>query len=184
MRKLPFLLLLAVISAIFISCSTTDDTEKYADWRSKNAAWLNEQMNKKNADGTPYYTKLVADWDKQAYILIKYFNDTKLTENNLSPFYTSTVDVKYIGRTYDDVAFDSSYLFTSPADSIYRSQVQDFIGGWAIALVNMHVGDSCELIVPYQSAYGTAGTTNINPYSNLKFNVKLVGVPGLVIPAK
>ena len=114
--------------------------------------------------------------------MIKYFNDKALTENNLSPLYTSTVDVKYIGRLYDDVAFDSSYTSTSPADSVTRFKLNNLIEGWVVGLTDMHIGDSCELIIPYEFAYGATGSSSINPYSNLRFNLKLVDIPGYVIP--
>lgn len=182
MRKFPIFILLAVFVVSLFSCTGDESSwDKYEDWRIKNNAWLLEQMEKKNDDGTPYYTKLVPRWDKQAFILIKYLNDTTLTQKNLKPLYTSTVKVKYIGRLYDDTAFDSSYLKT---DSLYQTSLQSVIGGWVIGLTNMHIGDSCELVIPYQSGYGSSGTTGINPYSNLKFHVKLVEIPGLVVPVK
>jgi FKBP-type peptidyl-prolyl cis-trans isomerase FklB len=108
-----------------------------------------------------------------------WFNDRSKTAGNLQPYYTSTVDVKYIGRLYNDEAFDSSYLLTETyGDSIYRTKVTAVISGWTIALQEMHVGDSVEVIIPYQSAYGLSGSgTAVLPFSNLKFNIKLVDIP-------
>ena len=95
--------------------------------------------------------------------------------------YTSTVDVKYIGHLYDGTAFDSSYINTYPADSIYRTTLSSVIEGWTIALTNMHVGDSCEVLIPYQHAYGSSEHGDIKPYSALQFNIKLVYIPGYEI---
>lgn len=183
MNKLPLLLLSILILGISAcSVDNNDNWTKYEDWRNENNAWLDQQLSKKNADGTDYYTRITASWDNQSYVLIKYLNDTNETKNNLSPLYTSTVDVKYIGRTYDDVAFDSSYLKTSPADSVYRVKLSSVVGGWVIGITKMHVGDSCEIVIPYQSAYSSSGYGTIKPYSNLKFNIRLVGIPGYEVP--
>ena len=109
---------------------------------------------------------------------MRWFNDTTATTNNRKPIYTSTVDVKYYGRTYEDVPFDSSYRSLSPADSVSRFQLNSVISGWVIALEKMHIGDSVEVIVPYSYAYGSSGNSSIPPFSVLKFNIKLVDIPG------
>lgn len=185
MRKLPIIFIL-LLAAVIPSCKldpVTDAWEYYKEWREGNQAWLNEQIAKTNDDGTPYYNKVIPEFDHNAYVLIRYLNDRSKTEGNLTPLTSSTVDMKYIGRTYDDVAFDSSYLSTTPADSIYRTRVTDLIEGWTIALTNMRVGDSCEVIVPYQYAYGNVTYGSIKPYSNLIFHIKLVDIPGYEKPA-
>ena len=51
------------------------------------------------------------------------------------------------------------------------------IDGWQIALMNMHVGDTVQIVVPYQSGYGSTSTGKIQPYSALRFNVRLVDIP-------
>ena len=100
-----------------------------------------------------------------------------LTRNNLKPLITSTVDVKYHLSTYDGNPVDSSYYMTSPADSIYRSVLNQNVEGWMIALTRMHVGDSCTVIIPYQQGYGsTKKSDNLLPFSNLIFDVKLVDI--------
>lgn len=182
MKRFPILLLIASLFLGLVACSDDEPAwVGFEKWREVNDAWMQEQINRKNPDGTPYYTKIVPNWDKQAYVLIKYLNDTKKTENNLKPIYTSTVDVKYRGELYNGYAFDSSYL---RVDSIARIKLPNVIGGWIIALTNMHIGDSCEMVIPYEYAYGEGGTTGINPFSNLKFEVVLKGIPGYEIPAE
>ncbi len=177
MKKLPFFIFTVILSVFIASCSDEEETwEKYADWREINNAWLNEQENL-IVDGELFYEKLVPDYDKGNYILIHWFNDREETKNNSVPYYTSIVDVKYIGRLYNDEAFDSSYTNTTYGDSIFRTAVNGVIAGWTTALQYMHVGDSVEIIVPYQSAYGASSSGSIDPYSNLKFNIKLVDIP-------
>lgn len=184
MRNLIYITLLTIIT--LTACSLDPDTDTwdyYEDWRKENVNWMAQQQELTNEDGTPYYTKVQADWDNGAtsYVLMKFFNDTNITANNLSPLYSSTVDMKYIGRTYDDVAFDSSYLQTEPADSVMRIKVSSLIGGCIIGLQNMHIGDSCEILIPYEQAYIDQTVGTILPYSALKFNIKLVDIPGYVV---
>ncbi len=179
MKKLPYILLLTLFIVGLTSCfgDGDDNWDEYREWRETNENWLAEQALKKNTDGSDYYTKLVPVWDEKAYVLIHYFNNRKLTEGNLSPLYTSTVDVKYIGRLYNDEAFDSSYTQTTYGDSIYRTKCNAVIAGWTIALEDMRVGDSCEVIIPYQQGYMASQVGVIPPYSCLKFNMKLVDIP-------
>jgi FKBP-type peptidyl-prolyl cis-trans isomerase FklB len=179
MRKIVPVILLPIV-AIFIAACTDDEEkttwEKYESWRNLNNAWLDEQAALVDVSGTPYYTKLTAQWDSTAYVLIHYFNDRKLTEGNLSPLYTSTVDVRYIGHLYNDVAFDSSYNNTTNGKGIFRTQPSGVISGWTIALSDMRVGDSAEIIIPYAQAYGSSTSGVILPYSNLRFNLGLVDI--------
>ncbi|MBR5728363.1 MAG: FKBP-type peptidyl-prolyl cis-trans isomerase, partial [Muribaculaceae bacterium] len=90
--------------------------------------------------------------------------------------YSSTVDLKYRGMLYDATPFDSSYLSTSPADSIVRLQVGNsgLIEGWSLGLMQMHVGDSCRIVIPYNLGYGSYEQGSvIKPFSMLVFDIKL-----------
>ncbi len=167
-------------AAIVSSCSSNNEDywSEYAEWREANNAWIEAKAAQKTADGKDYYTKVVPSWNSQAYVLMHYYNDTMLTKDNLKPLYTSTCDVKYHGSLYNGTAFDSSYLSTQPADSLYRSYLPNMVQGWSIALQKMHIGDSCQIIIPYSYGYGAASQGTIKPYSHLVFNIKLVGIPG------
>ena len=178
MKKLPLFLVSAILFIGTIACSNDDMNvwEDYEDWRNTNEAWILEQAARTNPDGSPYFDKVSPSWDPAQYILLHYFNDRNEAASKLTPLLTSTVDVKYIGRLYNDVVFDSSYTLTKWGDSIYRTKCTNVIPGWQIALEKMHVGDSVEMIIPYQSAYGAADNGVIKPYSALHFNVKLVDI--------
>lgn len=182
MKILKYILLLPLAAIMSGSCSDdkeTDTWNDYAEWRETNVSWLDEQEAKTGPDGKKVYTRVVPAWNENAYVLMRWFNDTNDTRGNLRPLYTSTVDVKYIGRLYNDVPFDSSYLRTVPGDSLFRTKLTDVIAGWTIAMERMHVGDSVELLVPYMQGYGSASQGSvIKPYSTLKFNIKLVNVAG------
>ncbi len=186
MKKFPIILSLGVFLACAVSCGTggddSDTWDDYKDWREANEAWLDEQAAITNADGSAYYERVAPDWNPSAYVLMHWFNDRSLTAGNLKPYSTSTVDVKYYGRLYNDEPFDSSYAQTSYGDSIYRTQLSNVITGWMIAVTQMSVGDSVEVLIPYQQGYNASSSGVIKPYSALKFGIKLVDIPYLEIP--
>lgn len=175
--KSVFILLLGVVA--ITSCSDDNEStwDEYEDWRNENVAFYDEQKFLMTPQGTNYYQTLSPSWNSSGQILIRYLNDRSLTAGNLSPLLNSTVDVKYIGRLYTGEAFDSSYNQTAYGDSIFRAQPSGLIGGWQIALLNMNVGDSVEIVVPYNMGYGSSGSGAVKPYSTLIFNLKLVDIP-------
>ncbi|MBQ9584462.1 MAG: FKBP-type peptidyl-prolyl cis-trans isomerase [Muribaculaceae bacterium] len=179
MKKFPFVILIvAVLGGMLTSCFKDEDNfDKYADWFEKNIDWYEAQADR-TEDGVKYFTAYTAPWDPAAEVLIHWFNDTSLTKNNLKPLFTSMVDVKYHLRLYDGTPIDSSYLSTSPADSLFRCRLNTgVIEGWGIAIPHMHIGDSCRVIIPYNVGYGTTASGDIKPYSTLQFDIKLVGIP-------
>lgn len=180
MKRLPiYLLLISLSLACLCACNDDDNNYNqsvYLSWAEKNSDWLAEMQQRTNADGTPYYQTIVPAWNPGSFVLIHYFNDTRETQNNLSPLSTSTIDARYIGRYYNDVAFDSSYTQTTYGPGIFRTRLDQVIPGWTAAFETMHVGDTAEIIIPYAMAYGTT-SSSILPYSNLRFNVSLVDIP-------
>ena len=112
-------------------------------------------------------------------MLIHYFNDRAKTEGNLSPLKSSKVAVKYKGMLYTGIGFDST---TIGPDSVRIFGLSSLIAGWKVALQDMRVGDTCEIVIPYTMGYGVAGSRSISPYSTLKFGMKLVDIPSYEIP--
>ncbi len=153
------------------SCLGKSTYDEYKDWRESNDEWYEKQKT------SGQYTLLTASWDPSATTLIRWHNDTSLTKNNLKPLLTSTIDVKYQLKLYNDTVVDSSYDNTVPRDSVYRTTLNQNVEGWMIALTRMHVGDSCTVIVPYHQGYGSSKMSNVLvPYSMLVFDVKLVDI--------
>lgn len=180
MRKLLPLIAIAFAAAAFVSSCEKDEQstwDRYTDWRETNSAWLTQMSARKNPDGTPYFRRIVPEWNPGSFVLIHYFNDRAETEGNLTPLYTSTVDTRYYLRLYDGTPVDSSSANTTPAPGIYRTQVNSVIQGWAIALSDMRCGDTAEVVIPYGVAYGASDLGTIKPYSNLHFNIRLVDIP-------
>ena len=183
MRNLR-LILPAIFTVLLATsaCNSDDTWTEYEEWRQTNEQWFQSQLNLQDSDGKLFYSRLAPQWDKGSYILIHYFNDRALTEGNLSPLYTSTVNVKYIGRLYNDEPFDSSFVNKTYGDSIFQTKLSDVITGWTIALEDMHVGDSARIVVPQGLAYGGSSQGSILPYSALQFDIKLVDIPYYEIP--
>lgn len=173
--------ILAAFAAIGFasSCNSDEQTtwEQYAEWRETNATWLKEQQELKNPDGTPYYDVIVPDWNPGSFVLIHYFNDRAETEGNLSPLYTSTIDTRYTLHLCNDTRVDSSGYNTDPAPGIFRTKLNSTVQGWTIALTDMRCGDTAQVIIPYGVAYGAQNLSSIPPYSNLRFNIRLVDIP-------
>ena len=168
----------AAFAAAMFSCNIDDDRDTWSqsqDWREANNQWLAEMQAKKNPDGSPYYKVVVPEWNPATFVLMHYFNDRAETEGNLSPLYTSTIDVRYTGHLYNGEPFDSSSNVTATSvPGIYRTRLNQTISGWGVALSDMRVKDTAEVIIPYGLAYGSTGAgTVILPYSNLRFNIRL-----------
>ncbi len=176
-KHLAILALLAVVPALY-SCGDDDDltTDQYQEWNQTNIDWLTQLENKRNPDGSAYYTRRTAPWDSRSYVLMHYF---ERNEQALRPLYTSTVDMRYKVHLCDGTGIDSTDFITSPVPGALRTQLSStgLISGWPIAITDMHVGDSCEVIIPYGLAYGLSGYGNVPPYSNLRFNMRLVDIP-------
>ena len=91
--------------------------------------------------------------------------------------------VHYTGWLKDGTKFDSSVDRKEPLDFIQgRRQV---ITGWDIGFEGMKVGGKRRLFIPYQLAYGEAGSGPIPAKAELIFDVELLGVADVptVVPA-
>ena len=173
MKKFLYTVILAFVAVTMLeSCLGNSIFDEYKDWREANEQWYKQQAS------SGQYTELVAPWDPSAKTLIRWHNDTMLTKGNLKPLLTSTIDVKYQLKLYNDTVVDSSYDVVSPADSVFRTQLNQTVEGWMIALTRMHVGDSCTVIIPYPQGYGSSKMSEtLKPYSTLVFDIKLVDIP-------
>ena len=92
--------------------------------------------------------------------------------NGAIPTSSDQVKVHYHGTLIDGTVFDSSVERGEPA----TFGVTQVIAGWTEALQLMPVGSKWRLYVPYDLAYGSADRGEIKPYSNLIFDVELIGI--------
>jgi len=92
--------------------------------------------------------------------------------NGPIPTDTDRVKVNYHGTLINGTVFDSSVERGEPA--IFG--VNQVIPGWTEALKLMPVGSKWRLYIPYELAYGSADRGTIKPFSNLIFEVELLGI--------
>lgn len=179
MKKLPAIITLIILLVAALSCNNEESTwEKYKDWRHTNNDFFTQKDNSVNANGEREYMRVSPVWDAGSYILMKKYKSGNGTKY---PLFTSTVDVTYKGYLCNGTVFDSTYTYT---DSIVTFKCSSTVTGFAIALTNMVVGDSCEIIIPSYLGYGEQELSAINPYSTLIFGLKLRGIPGYEIQVK
>lgn len=91
-----------------------------------------------------------------------------------SPGADDTVEVHYEGTLIDGTVFDSSFDRGEPVSF----QVDQVIEGWQEALQLMSVGDTWEVVIPADLAYGAQGQGPIGPHETLIFKVELLDVAG------
>ena len=88
------------------------------------------------------------------------------------PTVADTVSVHYEGKLLDGTVFDSSYERGEPA----TFPLGRLIPGWQIAIPKMGVGETIEIAIPSNLAYGPQGRGPIPPNATLIFKVELVGI--------
>lgn len=89
-----------------------------------------------------------------------------------TPSAGDTVEVNYEGKLIDGTVFDSSWERGEPVSF----QVGQVIEGWQEALKLMNVGDTWEVVIPPELAYGAYGQGPIGPNETLIFKVELLGI--------
>lgn len=169
----PYSVIIAALALAGTLAACSEDEakttwEEYADWREVNNTWVTQQEQRKDAGGNPLFKRFVPAYNSGVFLLQRTIGDSN--PQNLTPLYTSTAKVNYQVHLYNDSLVDQGTLTT-------QLNSQTLISGWAMALMNMHVGDSAEVIMPYMVAYGPSGTSGIPPYSALRFNLRLVDIP-------
>lgn len=176
-KSLIYLLLACAVIPMLTSCLGDDPKNEGDPWKEKNDDWIIGKALEKDADGNPVYEKVTCSWDPNAYVLMKWHNDRAQTASKLTPMSTSTVDVRYEVKTIDGVEVDNSKNRVNPAPGVYRSTLNKNIEGWIIGLSNMHIGDTCTILIPYTQAYGSMPYNGLKAFSSLEFNVRLVDIP-------
>ena len=95
------------------------------------------------------------------------------TGEGRSPGPADTVVVHYVGRLIDGTEFDSSRDRGTPA----TFSLGGIIPGWQEALQLMREGDTWEVVIPSELAYGDRGAgTSIGPNETLVFEIELISV--------
>lgn len=127
-----------------------------------------DSLRKINRWFTPYYTSTL----KMHYTLYDPESVMEKLPTDLSSFNDASV--------MDKIFFDSE----NKADTLESNQVTfysdftcaDVIVGWADIIQHMHIGDNWLVCIPWFLAYGQAGNSSVDPYSNLYFRMQLVDI--------
>ena len=90
------------------------------------------------------------------------------------PTINDVVTLNYEGRLIDGTVFDSSYARGRPA----TFPLGGLIPAWRMAVPHMGVGDTAEIAVPSDLAYGTRGAGPIPGGATLLFKMELLGIEG------
>lgn len=89
------------------------------------------------------------------------------------PLANQVVKTHYHGSFIDGQVFDSSVTRNEPAEF----QLDQVIAGWTEIMTMMPVGSKWRVVVPYQLAYGEAGSPPvIPPYATLMFEIHLIDI--------
>lgn len=167
-----FLPLFLFVLVVATSClDTTDPLVQYADWKIKNETYFKNMKDSigfklfdipANRGGGSYYYHIIEPGDA----------------NSGSPLYNDTVIVHYQGRLITWAMFDKTYSGANP--DWYKNEnpasfsLNGVVKGWTEALMQMKVGEKRRIVLPYALGYGDAGSSAINPYSTLIFDIKLI----------
>lgn len=173
MKKLFFAILGLVGAGCILSSCLGSDVEDYLDWREQNDHWLDTV----DMSG---YNKVTATWAPYHEVYMKWYNDRRLTADSLSPLSTSTISVKYELEDIEGNMISTSYK--TNGDSLFTAVVNRNIIGFQMAVMNMNVGDSASVIIPYTAGYGKNAQGSVRPYTNLVYRIKLVSIPALEKP--
>lgn len=202
MIKKIYLLPLFLLVLSFVACNETEEYDKYANWQERNEAFIDSLQTVYNSSQRGNLERIQDPRDKSSYIFFKRMENSN--SDVPFPLYTSEVTVFYRGmyinedvfsnaeapnyfvtKLYADGEidlFDQNFKGDDPSvdfDSPSTGLVKDFISGWIEVLQIMRPGDRFEVYIPYTSAYGENGQTDVygsitvKGYSTLVFDVRL-----------
>ena len=157
MKPRLFLIGLAVATAPLAAQEQASSTAQDMAWQSQQQAYLS---GLKTADGW-YWEKGGVRWR---------YLDYKASQEK--PKVTDTVTVHYEGKLIDGTVFDSSYERGEPA----TFPLNRLVKGWQLAIPKMGVGETIEIAIPADLAYGPVGRGPIPGNATLVFKVELMGI--------
>ncbi|AEE12176.1 FKBP-type peptidyl-prolyl cis-trans isomerase [Porphyromonas asaccharolytica] len=156
--------LLALLSLLLLT-ACEDPIDASTQWRINNESSFNEYASNEE------YTKASIE-GSSAYVYMKWLAHG---EGKEYPIETSRIKCHYEMRLLvGDKVVDGNYGSERSAEfAINRGPKNQLVEGARIGLQQMVVGDEAEIIIPWYLGYGERRSGEINPYSALKFRVKL-----------
>jgi FKBP-type peptidyl-prolyl cis-trans isomerase len=98
----------------------------------------------------------------------------KYLASDRKPKVSDMITVHYEGRLIDGTVFDSSYARGEPA----TFPLGRLVKGWQLAIPQMGVGETIEIAIPADLAYGPVGRGPIPGNATLVFKVELIAIEG------
>jgi FKBP-type peptidyl-prolyl cis-trans isomerase len=98
----------------------------------------------------------------------------KYLASDRKPKVSDRITVHYEGRLIDGTVFDSSYARGEPA----TFPLGRLVKGWQSAIPQMGVGETIEIAIPADMAYGPVGRGPIPGNATLVFKVELIAIEG------
>ena len=164
MVRLTQSLLLILLVALAASCGKVNEINIDREYKHKN-----EKAFLAYLDSAGY--KRLDALNNGGFVLYKVIKEG---DGEVKPYYTSSIKVKYEGKTINDYVFDTTFETNNHNGVIFK--VRNLISGWQTALQYMTEGERWKVIIPWDLAYGAMGTKDIPPYSTLIFDVELVEI--------
>ena len=173
-----------------LSCSESEDevTNEYANWQSRNEAFIADIA--KRCHRVKTYTKdQLEEGNAADYV---YYEVLEQGDGGDSPYYSDTVRISYRGyliptTSYPEgFVFDQTYTgqFSWQTTGVSTSLTTGFVDGFTTILQHMHRGDRWRVYIPYQLGYNTTKKDNIPVYSTLIYDIALIDFthPGYSLP--
>ncbi|MDO5036432.1 MAG: FKBP-type peptidyl-prolyl cis-trans isomerase [Porphyromonas sp.] len=158
MKKIFSSLLLSLSLLMLASCDMSRPVEQ-SEYQKENEAYIAEIA--KNSSYTSIY---FLNEDQPIYY--KVIQSAPASDNPEYPFQNSTVEMTLSGRLISGQIFQK--------EETMELAVSDLVKGMQIALQKMNVGDSWEVVLPWQYGYGRYSYRGLIPgFSTLIFDVKL-----------
>jgi len=82
--------------------------------------------------------------------------------------------VHYVGKLIATKKIFASSFHTGSQPYRFVLGSEDVLAAWSEGLAGMCEGERRRLIVPWDKAYGAAGTKGVPPYSDLQYDFELV----------
>lgn len=194
--------LLLCVSLGITSCSESEEeTIEFPNWKATNDAFydsiyavaresIGSQAFVNGVKGNSQW-KIIRSWSivgdtdvaPTNCIVVKVLNEGT---GEGCPLYTDTVLVHNMGHLLPSLSYSRGYIIEHSWDGYedsYNAQtarprlygVSGLIDGYTTALLHMRVGDRWQVYIPYTLAYGTSDNDAIPAYSDIVFDISLLG---------
>jgi FKBP-type peptidyl-prolyl cis-trans isomerase FkpA len=166
-------LLLAVLSVVLVSCSSSSESNAPAEKASSVSPATPAPSGAAPSDSA-YLDKAAAEPGATRTASGLVYRELK-AGTGASPKPSDVVKVHYRGTLVDGTEFDSSYKRNEPA----QFPLNRVIPCWTEGVQKMKVGGKSQLVCPAAIAYGDRGSPPVIPAgATLVFEIELLGIGG------